>query len=153
DVEHVAAGTGHDLHRTGRSGDERNELAGVGLAVRAGLHGPDAVAGVVGEEQRAVVGARVGAAVFEGQAGYRRAAGRACVGRNDLGRVVVGVVRRIVSRVSRGVQRFAEIEVGAVVAALPRRTLVARPTEVLRDRVVPDRNAVDFLPGVPAYVA
>ena len=59
---------------------ERATGSDVGQAVGAGRHDPDAAAGVVGEEQGAVIGVRVAArSRQEGQAGDRRAAGPAAV--------------------------------------------------------------------------
>ena len=111
-------------------------------------HHPDAVAGVVGEEQRPV-GSRPGRArrlAIEGQPGDRGAAGRAGLAGDHLGAVVVGVVRGGDRAGPGRVQVLADVEVGAVVAALAAGALVAGPAEVgpPGGRV---GDAVELLPG------
>ena len=55
-VEEVASGPDLEVHGAGRAGVEGGDARGIGQAVRARLHDPDAAARVVGEEERAVVG-------------------------------------------------------------------------------------------------
>src|SRR5207253_7757613 len=147
----VAARAGRDVDGPGRCGGEGEQLGRIGIAVRAERHRPDAVARVVGEEERAVVRRRVRAAAVEGEAGDRGAAGRARLAGDDL--------RAVVVRVERGddgaarVQRLAQVEVRAVVARLPANTLVARPAEVLDGRVARVADLLDLLPRAPADVA
>src|SRR5690606_16806777 len=150
DVVEVAVGSGRQVDRNIRSGDERNDLAGARQPVGAALHGPDASAGAVGEEQRTGVGGRVVAVGFERDAADRRVAGRAAVAGHDVVVVVVGVVGRLLAG---GVQRLAQVQVRPVVSGLPLDPLVARPAEVLHGAVGGVRDAVDLLPLVPADVA
>ena len=121
----------------------------VGRAVRAGEHHPDAVARVVGEEHRALVGGREGAAVVELDAGDRRGADGAVLG-GHLRAVVVRVQRR--ARAAGGVQVAADVEPERLVARLAPAALVARPA-VVADLRRDVRDPVDLLPGQPANVA
>ena len=77
DVVDVAIRTELDVDGVRGCGFERQTVRRVRIAVCALEHHPDAVAGVVGEEQRAVVRRRVVAATVERQARDRRAARRA----------------------------------------------------------------------------
>ena len=85
DVEQLALGRDLDVDRVGRGCDEVGDGGRVGEAVGAREHDPDAVARVVGEEQRAVVRGGIRAAGVEGEAGDRRAADGTGLARNDLG--------------------------------------------------------------------
>src|SRR5690606_14097500 len=58
-VVEIAARADDEVHRAFGAGDEVGTVGGVRLAVFAGEDDPDAFAAVVGEEQRAVVRARV----------------------------------------------------------------------------------------------
>src|SRR4029453_10103209 len=132
-VEQVAAGGGGLQGDRGGVGvhHERLDGGGVGQAVAASRHEPDAVARVVAEEQRAVVGPGVGAAGVEADGGDHRAVvQRAAVAGDHRDAVLVGVVRA--GRGAGGVEVLADVEVGGVVAGLAPDALVARPAEVHR---------------------
>ena len=150
-VVEIAVRTDLEVHRPRGALDER--LAGRGVRNPAGAreHDPDAISRVVGEEQRAVVLAREGAAVVELHARGRRAAGGAGLGR-DLGCVVVGVQRGRHRPRAGGVEVLADVQVEVVVRGHPRGALVAGPAEVLH-RCGRVGKAVDLLPGTPPDVA
>ena len=137
---------------------EALDRGGIGHAVRAGEHHPDAVPRVVGPEQRVLVGRRERRSGVEGKArdrgaDRRRGRGRwAVVGRRDVERVAVGHERRF-HGIGLAVERLADVEVQRVVAGLSTRALVAGPAEVhdaARGRI---GDPVDLLPVVPADVA
>ena len=155
-VEEVAARA--DLR--GRPGSLRGvtnvgRSAGFGQAVRARGHRPDAVARVVGEEQRAVVRGGVAAAARrrEREPGDRRAAGRTRLAGHDLRAVVVGEVRRgrppPVRR--RGSRRCSGSRCRSRTARRRPRSTASRSSR--RTASVGLAIAVDLLPGVPADVA
>src|SRR4029450_4599206 len=122
------------------------------LAVAPSRHDPDAIARVVAEEQRAVVGPGVGAAGVEADGGDDRAVvQRAAVATDHRDAVLVVVVGA--DRAARGVEVLADVEVGPVVAGLASGALVARPAEVHRGGGRRGGSGVDLLPGVPADVA
>ena len=153
DVEELSGRADLQVDRIGSSRDEGAHQAGGGVAVHALGHHPDAVAGVVREEQRAVVLRRVGALPgTEGELdpGHRRAPGRTRLVGNHSRGVVVGEVRRR-DHSGRRVEVLADGQVRAVVAGLSSVALVARPTEVpdLRGR---GHETVDLLPVVPPDV-
>ncbi len=150
-VEEVALWADQEFDRAVRAGVESLDFRRVGEAVRPRQHHPDAVAGVVGEEERAVVGGREGARLGEGDARDRRAADRAGLAFDHLGRVVVGEVRR--GRGAGAVEALADVEVGEVIAGLRGDALVAGPAEVGGGAARRVGDPVDLLPVVHADVA
>ena len=152
-VVEVAAGAHLQVHRIARVLREDDALVRVGQAVGPGPQRPDAVARVVGEEQRAGVRRRERAAAgrVERQPGERVAGVRAVLPAHDRGVVVVGPVRGR-DRAALGVEVLADVEVQRVEAAEPVRALVARPA-VVAGRAVRVGVAVDLLPARVADVA
>ena len=153
DVVQVAVRPELELDRVRRARHERLDVAGIRQSVRAAQHRPDAVAAVVGEEQRPVIGGWEAAGRRrEGEAGDRRGADAARLAGHDARLVVVRVVGRRVCGRAGAVERLAEVQVDRVVALQATRALVARPAEVAhRRRWV--GHAVDLLPVVPADLA
>ena len=142
-----------EADRAGRAGQEGLPRRQVRQAVRRPWYiDPDAVARVVAEEQRVLVGGRERVAGVEGEAGDRRRAGRAGLARDDLLAVVVGEVRRGDRAGALRVERLAAVEVQRVVGAHARR----RPRSTASRSCGPastSGDAVDLLPRVPADVA
>ena len=131
---------------------EGDHLGRGGQSVGAGQHCPDALAAVVGEEERTVVLRRVVALLVEGHAGDGGTAGAAGLAGDHLLGVVVGEVRRCDRARAGGVQVLADAQVVSVVPALLGGAFVAGPAEVGHARGRAD-DAVDLLPGAPADVA
>ncbi len=151
-VEEVSVRSRLEVDRPRRGGDERRARSGVREAVGAAWQHPDALARVVGEEERARVGRRIRAALVEGDAGHRRASARARLAGDDLLVVAVPEVRVPDGPGAGRVQALAQREVGRVVAGLACGSLVARPAEV-EDGAGARRDPVQLLDGVPADVA
>ena len=129
--------------------------SGIGEPVRARPHRPDAVAGVVGEEERAGV-AGVVAAVVERRPRRGGAPGRAGLAGHDQGRVVPGVVRRRHRSGAGRVQVLADVQIGAVVPRLAACALVARPAEVVRPRLPRSTRSISsqvFQPTSPTQTS
>ena len=91
-VEEISSWPDLQIHRTRSPRHEGAAFGRVRRPVGTLLHNPDALAGVVGEEEGAVVAARVGAALVEGHASHRRAARSARLSRHHRVGVGVGVV-------------------------------------------------------------
>ena len=94
-VEEVAARSDLNVDWLGSAGNKRAALADIGQPVRSRFHRPDTPAGVVGEEQRALVLRWVVPALVERErdACDRRATHRTDLGRNHQLVVVVAEVR------------------------------------------------------------
>ena len=154
DIEQFTARRDLDVHRVRRGRHEVLQQPWCRKPVRVLLHHPDAIAGIIGEEERAVVGARIGSSAveLEREPGDRRASRRTCLGRDDL---VAVVVREVRARLGGGVvvEVLTDVQVGAVVSRLTRVPFVAGPPEVVDGAVSGSRNPVDLLPVAPADVA
>ena len=131
DVEQVTARPDLDVGRSAGIADEGLAERRVGQPVGAGRHDPDALARVIGHEERVLVLDRVVALAIEGQAGDRGTRGRAGVAREDVRRVVLVRDVRRRDRVRRLIELLADVDVHEVPRRLDGRALVARPTEVL----------------------
>jgi hypothetical protein len=71
DVVEVSAGTDLQAHGTARKAcRERDDVAGIGRPQAVRHHGPDAPAGVIGEEERTIVSGGVAAAPIERETGH-----------------------------------------------------------------------------------
>src|SRR5581483_7271894 len=128
-VEDVSVRPLLEVDRVRRADVELLDLRRVGQAVRADRHEPDALPGVVREEQAVVVEGRIVArAGVEREAGDRRVSGRTAVAGDDVRGVVVREVRG--GRRAGAVERRAEVQAGALVPGLRIHALVARPAEV-----------------------
>ena len=130
-VIEVAVRADPDVDRVRRSGVEGDPRRRIGEPAGSGEHDPDAITGVIGEEESTVVGVRERSPRVERETCRRRAPGRAGLAGNDLGAVVVRVERARHCSRTGAVEALADVEVSAVVAALARSPLVARPTEVV----------------------
>ena len=148
-VEEVATRTDLERDRARRL-CEQVSLRRAGQPVRSREHHPDAVARVVGEEERAGVTRRIRTAFVEGEPRDRRPA------RLAPGDEIVGVAVRGVGtgrRAGACVQRLTHRKVGGVVAAGWRTgALVARPAEVLDNAVVDVGDPIHLFVDRPADV-
>ena len=138
-----------------------DDLARVGYTAWSGLRCPQAVAGVVGEEQCSMVLGRIAEAFVEGEAGDAALQ----VGRTGAwcrpGRVRIRDERRGGRVGGVAVEVFADGEIEAVEGALSVGPLVTRPSEVVRrcgirvggvDARRGVLNPVDLLEPVPADI-
>ena len=151
-VEEVAVRADLQVDRVRGSRDEGLAAVRVREPGAAREHGPDAVARVVGEEERSQVARGVVAAVVEGQSGDRGASRWAALAVHDRGGVAVGVVREPDCRRSGAIEVLADVQVRAVVTGLAPVALVAGPPEVVDGGVGDRAEVVDLLPVVPADV-
>ena len=139
-----------ELDGAGGAGVEGLNVGRVRQAVGPGEHHPDAPTRVVREEESTVVSRRVRAGLGERHSRDRRAPGGTALAVDDLGVVVVRVVRRHHS--AAGVKRLAEVEAGRVEGQMGGRPLVAGPAEVVSRGVGRSDKPVDLLPGAFAHV-